>query len=91
MKMELQSDGKINCFKLDFKEEVMAVVTCTMNCVHRSKRPLRKWKRKDGKKCYGCTLEAVTISRICDPDNYIIDVVGEEEMASCANYEPIEN
>ena len=69
----------------------MAVVTCTMNCIHRSKRPLRKWKRKSGEKCYGCTLEAITISRIYDPDKDVFNLVGEEKMARCANYEPIES
>lgn len=69
----------------------MAVITCKMKCIHRSKRPLRKWIRKSGEKCYGCTLDAVTISRICDPDGDVYNLLGENEMAHCANYEPIES
>lgn len=69
----------------------MAVVICTLDCKHRSKRPLRKWKRKSGDECYGCTLEAVTISRMWDPDGDAHALLGEESMARCANYEPIED
>lgn len=69
----------------------MAVVTCTMNCIHRSKRPLRKWKRQSGEKCYGCILETITISRIWDPDGDAHCLLGEEGMARCANYKPIES
>ena len=58
----------------------MATIVCTMNCKHRSKRPLRKYTFKDGRKCYGCKLETVTISRIFDPE--------EEQMAHCNCYEP---
>ena len=68
----------------------MAKVICRMNSKHRSKRPMRKYKYKSGKPCYGCTLDAVGISRIVDPEDYIIQVVGEKEMARCLNYEPVE-
>lgn len=66
----------------------MATIVCTMNCKHRSKRPLRKYTFKDGRKCYGCKLETVTISRIFDPDAYVIQVIEEEQMAHCNFYEP---
>jgi len=69
----------------------MATVICDMEkCKYRSKRPSRKWVKKSGEKCYGCTLEAISVNRIFDPDAYVIDVVGEDCMASCRNYTPME-
>lgn len=68
----------------------MAKVICSMNCKHRSKRPMRKYKYKSGNLCYGCTLDAVSISRILDPDNYVVQVIDEKEMARCLHYEPVE-
>ena len=68
----------------------MAKVVCNMNCKHRSKHPMRKYRKKDGSKCYGCTLDAISISRIFDPDNYVIQVIGEQDMARCSHYEPKE-
>ena len=67
----------------------MATVICNVPCKHRSKRPLRKWVSKDGNKVYGCKLEIISILRISDPDDYIIEVIGEKDMAQCINYEPI--
>lgn len=61
-----------------------------MACKHRSKRPLRKWRNKNGSQCYECRLEYVKISRVFDMDGDIYAVAGEENMARCAFYEPIE-
>lgn len=63
---------------------------CNMNCKHRSKRPSRTYRTAGGEKCYGCTLDAISISRIFDPDVYVVKVVGEENMARCAFYKPVE-
>lgn len=68
----------------------MAKVICSMNCKHRSKRPMRKYKYESGDPCYGCTLDAVSISRILDPDDYVGQVIDEKEMAHCLYYEPVE-
>ena len=68
----------------------MAKVICNMNCKHRSKKPLRTYKYKSGDRCYGCTLDAICVSRIIDPDDYVVEVVDEENMAHCAYYEPME-
>lgn len=67
----------------------MADLICSMPCKHRSKRPLRKWKNKDGSPCYGCRLEYVKISRVFDLDGDIFAVAGEENMAHCIFYEPL--
>jgi len=61
------------------------------DCVHRSKRKLKKWVRKDGEPCYGCTLDVITIRRVYDPDGDIAIVSGEENMATCAHYKKIDN
>ena len=68
----------------------MAKVICNMNCKHRSKRPSRTYTTRDGRKCYGCTLDVISINRIFDPDNYVIQVIEERDMARCLYYEPIE-
>lgn len=68
----------------------MAKVICRMNCKHRSKRPLRTYRYKSGERCYGCTLDVITISKMFDPDLYIVKVAGEENMARCSLYEPFE-
>ena len=55
----------------------MAKVMCNMvHCKHRSKRPLRSYIGKNGEKCYGCTLDMIGVSRISDPDDYVVEVVG---------------
>lgn len=70
----------------------MAKVICDMvHCKHRSKRPMRSYIKKSGGKCYGCMLDVIDIVRISDPDDYIVEAIGEENMASCIHYEPIEN
>lgn len=69
----------------------MAKVVCNMKyCKHRSKRPMRSYNKKSGEKCYGCMLDAISIRRIFDPDNYVVEVVSEENMAVCGYYEPME-
>lgn len=67
----------------------MAKVICDRaDCVHRSNRPMRKWKYADGRKCYGCKLDTVTIILISDPDGDVEVLIGRKEMAHCSNYEP---
>lgn len=69
----------------------MSTIICDMiNCKHRSKKPLQKWKSKDGKRCYGCSLDYVLINRIFDSDGDICAVAGEENMAHCQMYQPEE-
>ena len=69
----------------------MTKIICDADdCIHRSKRPLRTWMKSNGDKCYGCTLEAITIGKIYDPDGDIYNVFGEEKVM-CKDYEPIEN
>lgn len=68
----------------------MAKVICKMECKHRSKRPMRSYKYRDGSKCYGCKLDVIDISRVFDPDGYAEQVLGESCMAHCIYYEPIE-
>lgn len=69
----------------------MTKIICDMvKCKHRSKRPLRSYIKKSGEKCYGCTLDAISISRITDPDDYVVEVVDEKNMAVCACYKPID-
>ena len=69
----------------------MTKIICDMEkCKHRSKKPLRSYTRKSGEKCYGCTLDAISILRISDPDNYVVEVIDEKNMAACADYNPID-
>ena len=68
----------------------MAKVICNMNCKHRSKHPMRLYRRKDGGKCYGCKLDAISITEIFDPDNYIAQVIDEQNMAHCLYYDPVD-
>lgn len=58
--------------------------------IHRSKRPLRTWKKRNGDKCYRCTLEAISIGRIFDIDGDVYNLFCEEKVM-CKDYEPIEN
>ena len=69
----------------------MTKVICSMNCKHRSKKPLRTYKYKSGDRCYGCTLDAISMSMIDDPDGIAEATIGEENMAHCKNYEPVED
>ena len=69
----------------------MTKIICDADdCIHRSKRPLRTWKKSNGDKCYACTLEAIYIKRIFDPDGDLFNLLCEE-IAVCKDYEPIEN
>ena len=68
----------------------MATVICNMvDCVYRSKRKLKKWVRRDGEPCYGCTLNVITVRRVFDPDGDIARVAGEDNMACCAHYKKV--
>ena len=69
----------------------MAKVICNMgSCVHRSKRPLKKWRYQNGSPCYGCKLETIGITRISDPDGDCRATISEGNMAHCSCYEPEE-
>lgn len=72
------------------RRTIMANLICSMACKHRSKHPLRKWRNKDGSPCYGCSLKYVKISRVFDWDGDIWSKAGEENMAHCIFYEPID-
>lgn len=69
----------------------MAKVICGLKCKYRSKRPMRNYKYKDGRPCYGCTRDTISITRVFDPDGDMVATVGEENMACCIYYEPIED
>ena len=70
--------------KVEVGGMTMAKVICNIgNCKHRLRKPLRTYKRRDGKRCYGCELHAISVSLKFDPD---LDVC----IASCDDYEPIE-
>lgn len=67
----------------------MAKVICQMSdCIHRSKRKSRTWKYASGAPCYGCMLEAVTITNVFDPDGDIEALAGKENTVICMHYEP---
>ncbi len=67
----------------------MAYVICDMDdCIHRSKRKLKNWIKKDGSNCYGCSLPVILISRILDSDGEVEAVVGKENTAICNHYQP---
>lgn len=67
----------------------MATLICDMtDCKHRSKRPLKKRRNKNGSRCYGCTLQYIIIDRVIDPDGDIEAKAGRDNMAHCASYEP---
>lgn len=69
----------------------MAKVICDMKkCKHRSKKPMRSFQKRSGKKCYGCMIDAVQITRIFDPDGDVREMLGETEMAHCLYYDPDE-
>lgn len=65
----------------------MATVICNVaDCIYRSRRKLKKWIRRDGEPCYGCTLEVITVRKPFDPDGDIAAIAGY--MAGCAHYKP---
>lgn len=69
----------------------MAQVICTMaDCVHRSKRPMKKWRFNSGAPCYGCLLETAMVTRIFDADGDIEAKIGAGNMAQCKDYEPLQ-
>lgn len=68
----------------------MAKVICDMNCKHKSKEPLKTYKYRSGEKCYGCTLDAISIT-IIPPAGNEETMIGKADMAHCVNYEPVED
>ena len=67
----------------------MTDVICGMEeCIHRSKKPMRKYKYNDGRKCYKCTLEIVQIKdKGCQETDELLD----ERLPCCNKYEVKEN
>lgn len=59
------------------------------NCKNKSKRPLKKYETTDGKACYGCTLDYISINKIFDADGDI-EAEGEASMAHCEFYKSFE-
>lgn len=69
----------------------MADLICDMgDCKHKSRHPLRKWRKQDKSPCYSCTLDFVVIAKVFDPDGDIEAVASRENMANCCFYEPIQ-
>lgn len=67
----------------------MTTVICKMSdCKHRSKHPLLRWVREDGRRVYGCTLKFITIAPVLDFDGNLEQICGKDEMTKCAMYEP---
>ena len=65
-------------------------VICNMKeCIHRSKRPLRKWHMLDGSPCYSCNSDQIFINQPYDPDGEIYALTGEI-FAKCNRFTPIE-
>ena len=67
----------------------MAIVVCNMECKRRSKRKMRNIKYADGRPCYGCSMKHIVVHRLPDPDGDVRRTAGEENMAICAYYEPL--
>jgi hypothetical protein len=66
----------------------MAVVICDVrDYKHRSKRKLKSYTRQNGLPCYGCTLKAVVIREVFDPDGDIEAVAGKDNTVVCSHYE----
>lgn len=69
----------------------MATLLCYMgDCIHRSKRPSKKYMDSAGTPCYGCARPYAVVSRVFDPDGDIQAVAGKENTAICMHYEPKE-
>ncbi len=70
----------------------MAILICKIgDCIHRSKRPSRKYMNADGSPCYGCTRPYTAVIRAFDPDGEIEAVAGKKNTAICAHYKPKPN
>ena len=68
----------------------MADLICFMaDCKHISKKPYRKYVGFKSSKVYSCTLPYISITLMSDPDGEIREMVGYENMAHCAFYEPV--
>ncbi len=63
----------------------MTDVICTMDdCVHRSKKAMRKYKMRDGSKCYKCTLD---ILLVIDKATAETEELFGKEFPCCVRYE----
>ena len=63
----------------------MTDVICTMDdCVHRSKKAMRKYKMIDGSKCYKCTLDIILV---IDEATTETEELFNREFPCCARYE----
>ena len=63
----------------------MTDIICSMeDCIHRSKRPMRKYKKRDGSECYKCTLDMVLVKEEGDAETY--ELLGRD-LPCCARYE----
>ena len=59
----------------------MTDVICTMDdCIHRSKRTMRKYKMRNGSKCYKCTLDIILVI-----DEATVELFNRE-FPCCARY-----
>ena len=68
----------------------MTTIICRSDkCPYRSKKPLRKWvfTTSDGKthKCYGCTLDAITLGPMFDCDGEVYGLYGYTPV-ECEEY-----
>lgn len=62
----------------------MTDVICTMNdCIHRSKRTMRKYKMRNGSKCYKCTLDIILV---IDEATVETEELFNREFPCCARY-----
>ena len=62
----------------------MTDVICTMDdCIHRSKRTMRKCKMRNGSKCYKCTLDIILV---IDEETVETEELFNREFPCCARY-----
>lgn len=67
----------------------MTDVICTMDdCIHRSKRPMRKYKMRNGSKCYKCTLDNILVINQTTTE---IEELYSKEFPCCIRYEKSED
>lgn len=63
----------------------MTDIICNMeDCVYRSKKPMKKFIKKNGEKCYKCTLRFIQIRDESELELY--DLIGKE-LPCCDRYE----
>ncbi len=64
---------------------MMTDVICDMeDCLYRSKRAMRKYKMRNGSKCYKCTLDNILI---IDNATTETDELYDKEFPCCKMYE----